>query len=349
MVQCRKFKVPSVSLVDKKQLLEYLEGKIADCPQIDKSLDVPTILEQQDVDMTDAPDRNVAPQAEEEPDLTKPMELSQKEQKEREEHAMRLERRKRSSNEQKSEGDVRSFAEELGVSADKLKQMKKKRGKRKRGEVTITIDTSIPHRDTTFIKRTSTMTRAIIKRERPLYTRETILQSNAKSFVKLLDTTKDILKMQTKPTKRRRYNRYEFEEKKVLKEKLEVEEFEIDTRGSNLSKKPAQHRDARESSRSSSRHRRESSRSSKVLGTPIIIVPNDPTAVINISNVRAFLQDGQFKPTHKTGRKEQLTMLTAPNGTKYEVIDSATRLERRDWARIKAVFAQGPKWQFKNW
>jgi hypothetical protein len=85
-----------------------------------------------------------------------------------------------------------------------------------------------------------------------------------------------------------------------------------------------------------------------VRGTPIIIVPNSHKSILNISNVKEFLEKGHFEASTSVEKGMKVT-LRSPNGVKYEVIDNATRLKGADWGRVKAIFAQGQKWQYKGW
>lgn len=90
---------------------------------------------------------------------------------------------------------------------------------------------------------------------------------------------------------------------------------------------------------------------------PIIVVPAAPTSLVTLYNVQKFLVDGTFMSS--TDAKQQSTT-PKPNSIQiqrkegksnrtYQIIDNPLRLSLDDWSRVKAVFVQGPAWQFKGW
>lgn len=106
-------------------------------------------------------------------------------------------------------------------------------------------------------------------------------------------------------------------------------------------------------------------RSKKVafLGTPIIIVPALASSLINMHNVRQFLEEGRYVSPQQAqaeavaagGTGEKPSMLTVQHKDsrgvlcEYKVVDNPCKLGRAGWLRVAAVFVLGPKWQFTGW
>ncbi|RKP09117.1 RNA pol II accessory factor, Cdc73 family-domain-containing protein [Thamnocephalis sphaerospora] len=91
---------------------------------------------------------------------------------------------------------------------------------------------------------------------------------------------------------------------------------------------------------------------------PIIIVPAAATSILNLYNVKQFLQDRVFLDS-RIAREQSSTRPTSATierhhaggeaVTIYQVVDSVDRLRPDDWKRVVAVFVTGAEWQFKNW
>ncbi|EFN59429.1 hypothetical protein CHLNCDRAFT_56751 [Chlorella variabilis] len=97
-------------------------------------------------------------------------------------------------------------------------------------------------------------------------------------------------------------------------------------------------------------------------GTPIIMVPPGMTSLLNMYNVRPFLEEGRFCTTDeakaemaktKDGvKKEERAAIQrtiarkAP--VKYWVTDKEPA-HKQDWDRVVAVICLGKAWQFKKW
>ncbi|KAI8052398.1 RNA pol II accessory factor, Cdc73 family-domain-containing protein [Syncephalis plumigaleata] len=91
---------------------------------------------------------------------------------------------------------------------------------------------------------------------------------------------------------------------------------------------------------------------------PIIIVPAAATSLINLYNVKQFLEDKSFVDS-RASREQSVSRPTLVNierrnentdtTTIYQVIDSVDKLRPDDWKRVVAVFTTGAEWQFKNW
>ncbi|KAJ3326684.1 hypothetical protein HDU76_012727 [Blyttiomyces sp. JEL0837] len=93
---------------------------------------------------------------------------------------------------------------------------------------------------------------------------------------------------------------------------------------------------------------------------PIIVVPAALSATITLFNIKQFI--GADNPTYvptetfvqRSEQKPPMVMIERKNVPTniprvYQVIDSVDRLRADDWSRIVAVFATGQEWQFKNW
>lgn len=101
------------------------------------------------------------------------------------------------------------------------------------------------------------------------------------------------------------------------------------------------------------------SRSGKSDTVPIIIVPAAPTSMVNMYNIRDFLTGSSYVPPTEAkqnakGVKESTITIEHSSGSSkaksaFQIVDNPTRLSIEDWNRVKAVFVQGPAWQFKGW
>eukprot|EP00898_Chlorokybus_atmophyticus_P004401 jgi/Chlat1/4962/Chrsp32S04946 len=95
----------------------------------------------------------------------------------------------------------------------------------------------------------------------------------------------------------------------------------------------------------------------KVLGPPIIIVPAGYSSLMNMYNIKKFLEEGEFETWNQAKdrgvKKESLVMvlrkMERSKPVPYHIIDNTTKLEKKDWVRVVAVLTQGAAWQFKGW
>lgn len=81
--------------------------------------------------------------------------------------------------------------------------------------------------------------------------------------------------------------------------------------------------------------------------------------MINMYNVHEFLVGSTFTPSstakqNAKGVKESSIVVErqtkgSAGKRQYQIVDNPTRLSIEDWNRVKAVFVQGPAWQFKGW
>ena len=91
---------------------------------------------------------------------------------------------------------------------------------------------------------------------------------------------------------------------------------------------------------------------------PLIIVPAGyGKALFNMYNVAEFLANEKlvtWDSVHKSGGKKHSNIVfkrryKRDRSIKYEVTDKAPDKRSPDWARVVAVFVSGKEWQFKNW
>mmetsp|Transcript_145 Transcript_145/g.322 ORF Transcript_145/g.322 Transcript_145/m.322 type:complete len:435 (-) Transcript_145:62-1366(-) len=91
---------------------------------------------------------------------------------------------------------------------------------------------------------------------------------------------------------------------------------------------------------------------------PIILVPCNKSAPVNILNAQRLLQDGRYHRPDETEslyfeseRTESAEVARTMNGKiwTFQVRDSVKGFTKRDWHRVVAVITDGYEWQFKGW
>ncbi|KAH7415566.1 hypothetical protein KP509_14G052600 [Ceratopteris richardii] len=91
----------------------------------------------------------------------------------------------------------------------------------------------------------------------------------------------------------------------------------------------------------------------KIEGIPIILVPNAAQTLLNMYNAKEFLQDGVYVMPDVKNKKPEVLYFYRKMGrekpVKYEVRDKTTALSPKDWDRVLAAFVLGKEWQFKDW
>ena len=102
---------------------------------------------------------------------------------------------------------------------------------------------------------------------------------------------------------------------------------------------------------------------------PIIIVPEQPTAIVQKCNVRRFLEDGQFVAADMLRRQgdplatslvhsREASVFVEPKGysglpnvrvtfRRFRVVSDIKQIE--NWDHVAAVFVTGHAWQFEGW
>lgn len=88
-------------------------------------------------------------------------------------------------------------------------------------------------------------------------------------------------------------------------------------------------------------------------GPPIILVPSAAQTLLNMYNAKEFLEDGVYVAADVKSKKPEVVTFYRKMGrdkpVKYEVRDKPTALSPKDWERVLAVFVLGKEWQFKDW
>lgn len=91
--------------------------------------------------------------------------------------------------------------------------------------------------------------------------------------------------------------------------------------------------------------------------TPLILVPPAAGAILNMHNVREFLEKGVFVPPDEARARnpakpsyERCMRIEGrnPPGIKYHITDRDPT-KKEDWERLVAVLCLGKPWQFKKW
>ena len=98
----------------------------------------------------------------------------------------------------------------------------------------------------------------------------------------------------------------------------------------------------------------------KFLGSPIIIVPPNATAVLNLYNIKQFLEDMHYvsaeeimakNPSEQKPDFVYVTRRKHPQAgdIRFKVVDSFLNFDDATWDRVVAVMVSGQAWQLKGW
>lgn len=86
---------------------------------------------------------------------------------------------------------------------------------------------------------------------------------------------------------------------------------------------------------------------------PIIIISPSPSSIINMSNAKAFFEEGRFEPTVKSSSAPNLLRITknlkSLGTVRFVVVDSTDMFKPHYWDRVVAVFVTGQLWQFRSY
>ncbi|KAH8319909.1 hypothetical protein KR074_009151 [Drosophila pseudoananassae] len=89
---------------------------------------------------------------------------------------------------------------------------------------------------------------------------------------------------------------------------------------------------------------------------PIIVVPASLKSLVTLHNVKQLLQDMHYVSVEEVRQSgdqgsHEVIIERKVQGeiVRYRVIDKVSRLTNEEWERVAAVFALGPRWQFKGW
>ncbi len=157
----------------------------------------------------------------------------------------------------------------------------------------------------------------------------------------------------------------------------EFDEFQIDTKGSNLAMASSdstsfdpssatlhqqqQHMDRNRIQaqlQQQQQQQQSQSQAQKKRKPNFIIVPPGFTSLITLFNAKYFLQEGQYISTEEAKKKNPTKPEYVVVRTRHQqqqgmddviVIDNVSRLSKEDWSRVIGVFVTGQTWQFKGW
>lgn len=93
-------------------------------------------------------------------------------------------------------------------------------------------------------------------------------------------------------------------------------------------------------------------KSLKKKGSPIILVPPGYQPMINMFNVKQFLESGIFEKVESIQKKQNVEIQRRNQNSKkpwkFLVYDSIDKFQSQDWDNIAAVFTSGMEWQFNG-
>lgn len=86
---------------------------------------------------------------------------------------------------------------------------------------------------------------------------------------------------------------------------------------------------------------------------PIIILSPSASSLLNMANVKEFLENGVFVPTPLSSNAPELQRISRNSAVlgpmKFLVVKSVDKFKPEYWDRVIAVFVTGQAWQFKSY
>lgn len=86
---------------------------------------------------------------------------------------------------------------------------------------------------------------------------------------------------------------------------------------------------------------------------PIILLSPSPSSMLNMANVKEFLENGVFDPVLRQAGSANLLRISRESPLlgrlRFIVVDSTEKFKPEYWNRVVAVFATGQAWQFNNY
>jgi parafibromin len=88
---------------------------------------------------------------------------------------------------------------------------------------------------------------------------------------------------------------------------------------------------------------------------PIILLSPSASALLRMSNVKKFLEDGQYVPADSTTEETRLHLsrnmpsIDSRRPMRFVLVESTDRFKPEDWSQLVAVFTTGQMWQFKSY
>mmetsp|Transcript_32722 Transcript_32722/g.77566 ORF Transcript_32722/g.77566 Transcript_32722/m.77566 type:complete len:488 (+) Transcript_32722:114-1577(+) len=333
--ECRKASFSKVLLADQKDVLAYLTGK-TETSQYLVSIDELAVL--------------AVPAAPSDAPSARPADADRVgEKRHREEPSLDL------TNE-----DIKAAKLEWAAGMDERALAPTDAGKTPEGRG-ITDSKEIKATSSLFVRGDTAVTRSLIDRERYLITRQSCLQVHGKDFSAVLalaraahsapaGSTVDVPPPPPpgNPGVPARRDRYNVEATDALKAAgMDQLLLQAEAKGSSLL---SQGQAGQQAGQQGEKRRGAASEQR------IVVVPAAPSSMVNLFNVQELLEKGLYKTMEEAkaaGAKKQDTarLLHEEEGHTYHyrVINNPETLKRDDWARVVAVFVQGPEWQFKKW
>lgn len=93
------------------------------------------------------------------------------------------------------------------------------------------------------------------------------------------------------------------------------------------------------------------------LKDPIILLSPSASSLLQMSNIKAFLEDGQYIPAGSSASgsmnllkiSRSLPNVNPAGPTRFALYDSTSSFQPDFWNRVVAVFTTGQAWQFKSY
>ncbi|KAF3906397.1 Parafibromin [Dactylellina cionopaga] len=90
---------------------------------------------------------------------------------------------------------------------------------------------------------------------------------------------------------------------------------------------------------------------------PIIILSPSTSALLRMSNIKKFLEEGEFTPPSMSASdalnmvyiNRRLPSVNPQHDTRFVIVDSPDHFPPDEWSRVVAVFTTGQLWQFKSY
>ncbi|ANB15219.1 Cdc73p [Sugiyamaella lignohabitans] len=86
---------------------------------------------------------------------------------------------------------------------------------------------------------------------------------------------------------------------------------------------------------------------------PIILISPSASSLLNMSNVKEFLETGTFSPVMSSSGAADLIRISRHSAkigtTRFVVVNSVEKFKPEYWDRVVAVFVTGQAWQFKSY
>eukprot|EP01105_Mastigella_eilhardi_P003360 TRINITY_DN1432_c0_g1_i3.p2 TRINITY_DN1432_c0_g1~~TRINITY_DN1432_c0_g1_i3.p2 ORF type:complete len:380 (+),score=110.97 TRINITY_DN1432_c0_g1_i3:21-1160(+) len=203
---CTQNKIAIISLMERREFLQYITGKTdtSACISLIPPPPLPSTQAEAPASQltADAPAEQPAASAAAAP-APQEIQMNEKLAAEKQKLAQKLEQRDAST----ATAKKRPAPQEVpGLSADKLEELRMKRQKKKQQEITVDDDLpKEPAPDTLgFVEADAQVTRDIVDRERPPRTRSSITQSSKKKFGNVIEMVNKMLREQQDSRARRR-------------------------------------------------------------------------------------------------------------------------------------------------